>query len=400
MGTIMSTKEQYLEYLISKGWDLHLVSTIIDTAGDYDVLCAHKTAVCELLFINSMSSRPNLKEDEPAALCSSVVLSDIEFLNEANTTTLSKLFSDQRAAISRSLINNWSQLGLDPAVELTHLTHRISDSEVIDFFNDSDISVEAMRYIIITTYYALLVDLANLQGELNGDRLASLDLSKLKQIQCTNAQLILDSGSQVKLMGFIDDSEMLDQIYRDYYIDFSFGEGAGAGKKYVQYLNLINKDQTAKLLPVKLSCGELTHLMASGRSFVEAVMNNKADKHVALDCVDSSVVDIKLDIGHNFDFNISGTAKVVAVGECGRINMLADEQCTLFGTKLESEHFWSSCSDESKIFVNSVNFTDDKEFRSDASGTTVVNNAIIPDHPDYIIHCQEMQELAEGASNE
>lgn len=374
---MMISEEKYIAILTDKAWDKSLVSALIEMAGGYDALHEHKTAVCELLFTNSMTSRPDLKKDEPAALCSSVVLSDIEFLDQSNSESLSRLFIDHRSSIQSSLIGNWTGLGLDPVTELTHLTHGISDSEVLNFFNGSDINLEAMRYIVITTYYSLLVELANLQGELNGDRLARLDLTKLKQIHSIDAQLILDSGKQTKSVGFTDDGEMLDQIYRDYYIDFVFSQDAG--EKKVSYMRLINKDKTAKLLPVRLACNELTQLMISGRSFVDAVMNNQTNEQVTLDCLDSSIVNIELNISYTLNFNISGTAKVVAAGDCQHIIMSADEQCTLFGTKLKSENFWSSCSDESRVFVNSINFTDDKEFREDASTTTVVNNAIFPE---------------------
>lgn len=376
-----NTKEQFVAHAINKGWDSTLIDSLIELAGGFNGLCEHTALADKLIFMNSMSGRPDLEDDEPSAICSSVVLADVPFLGESNTDLLAIFFKAHYEIIKTSLIQYAKNTNTDAMTEFMHLTQQLDGDEDAQVWGDGDLSNESMRYAVITVYYHLLTMMVELQDGFNAARLSELDLSKVNSFQCIDTQLIFECKPSVKQIGFVGDNELLQKIYDTHYIEFMF---SGSGKKkHINYVIIHPKDKNIKRFPVSYACKKIGFFMVDGASFVEADIVNKTKNDIDIAVFNESMLDMTISTSKEIELYIAGSGIVVAAGECMSAEIEMQDNAQLLATKLKvKDRAFARCIGENTVFINSDVFHWERSKREVKN--MVVNNGVVPIDPSYI----------------
>lgn len=377
-----NTSEQLIAHAISKGWDKTLVNSLIELAGGFDAVFEHTAVADELIFVNSMSGRLDLDEDEPSAICSSEVLAEVAFLNKSNADVLSKFFKAHHEAIKASLIRYGENTNTDAKIEFAHLTHRLSDEDDLEVWGSGTLDSDGMRYVVITVYYQLLTLMVDLQGGFDAKRLSELDLSKVTGFQCMDSQVVFECKSSVKQVGFIDDHQSLEKIYDRFYVELSL---RGKGKqRHIAHVLIRPKDKNFKRFPIRYACKKIKSLIVGGESFVEADIVNKTKNDIYISGFDRSMIDMVISTPKSIELDIADNTIMVAAGECDKTCITLNENAQLFSTKLKTKNRDSiRCAGDNVAFINSEAVNWEKKRHSDEN--TVVNNGVIPFDPDYIL---------------
>lgn len=399
-----NNSEQNLTSVTSKGWDSELVNTMIELAGGYGPFEQAANSVSGLLFTNSMATRPDLSESEPSILGASVITAHMDFLDKSKAAEMADFFTDNQERIAQSIINYAAHNNQDPVIELTHNAQALTDDEISHVFNGGALSDDAKLEVTASVYSMLLSELVGLTGGLDAYELLELDLSKVDNVTITNSQVVIESKPKTKNIGFMDE-EIIGRIHAEHNIDF--GYHFDGTSRYINSLCISRKDKGESRLPLRLAFNELIHVLAKGRSFLEAHVTHKSDNKLSIHCADNTVADLFFKVDNVLDLNLSDDSNVAASGEAGRINLLAGGNSYLLATRLWSDFFWSACSDNCTVVVDCENFTDDNHLRTFSQ--TVVNNAITEDitasadFPDFMTSfCNALDDISNmgpGGSN-
>lgn len=312
----MHTQIQYLNYAINKGWDKTLLIELMSLAGGYDMVCEHAAAADELIFLNSMADQPDLDGCEPDMICTSKILINMDFLGKEKTGELADFFKKHHASIKQSLLNQAKAAERDALVDFAHLTWYLDDEDVAQVLGDGDINDDSMRYALITVYYELLVLMADMQGRLDGTRLAELDLSKIRHVVCNDAQLVVHSKPTNKKVGFDNTSAELLQIYKDYFVSVLFEDNDI--NKQLEWISITRKDESRALLPINLLGKAVFSIDASKNGFIEADITSKKKEGVLLHFSGNAIADITLKTHDDIEFHVqdSESGIVWRVQEC------------------------------------------------------------------------------------
>ncbi len=379
--------EVYLQNTQKLGWNKELVEALIKMTGGYDDFASQALEAGELIFINSLSSRPDLIWDEPTTTTATSVLAHVAALDESNADVLADLFDTHQEAIKASLLAYLGLVKPDAIDEFIHLTHEMTDDEVSDYFKCNIISHECKRYVVATTYYCMAMILVDMAGGLNSGRLRDLDLSKVTQISCKDAKVVATSKATKKLNGFTGCDESLDTIVKQNTLDLLFNnEGS---KRHISYISITGNESLFNAVPINIICGQIDYIDAKGEAFLIADIENKKD-HVTIRCDDNGVCDIHVSVKGDFDIEVSNNAQLILSGQSSSCEIKLHDNSSLLAARFESPNMNVTCNDDCTAIANSKNFFNNST--TNEINASVINMSVVPEDQGYLNYCQMLRD--------
>lgn len=403
---LMPTLDDYLKAADALGWAEPLVLDLIERAGGFEQVASDALEANELIFTNSLSSRPDLEENEPTTIDASSMLANTLYMKDMQLKTAIAFIEKHKEAIKIALKTHLATISDNVVNEFFHLNYNLEYEEIDVFLNEDHEIVIDSEDVMAGVYYMLLMIMCSIRGGMSALKLKQINFSKVKEIECQDVNIAINGNSSKGKNGVFNEDKYLQGILDNNYIDIIYGADWATNQEPVA-VSFRAKKHSYHGMPIKLSCDTINMLAVTGDAAVTADITNKKDE-VRLFCDDHSNADIRIDAPTGFWLEIQDHAKVVLSGTGNCLDMSASDESMLFAARFSSDNIPVRCDDESFVMVNSENFYDTasiSEMNATVINTQVRSNPSYEDwrqrlrdegvddgKPDYVFYSKETRD--------
>lgn len=366
------TLNAYLEAADALGWTETLVLDLIERAGGFEQLACDALDVNQLIFINSLSSRPNLEENEPTTISASSLLENSSYMKGLQSDEITVFMEKHEGVIRTALRTHLASISANIINEFFHLNHNLEYEDVKGFLSgEGDYSI-SLKDVMAGMYYLLLMIMCKIRGGMSALMLKQINFSKVKEIECRDVNIAINGDSAKGESGIFNEDKYLQRIIDDNYIDIIY-DGDWTTNPEPVAVTFTAKSHSYHAIPIKLSCDPIHMLTVRGDAAVTADITNKKDE-VRIFCEDYSNADIRIDAPSGFWLQVQDHARVVLSGTGSCLEMSASDESMLFAARFVSDNIPVRCDENSFVMVNSENFYDTANINK--TDATVINTQV------------------------
>ena len=374
----MPILNDYLEAAYALGWTEPLVLDLIERAGGFEQVICDALEMQELIFTNSLASRPDLEENEPTTIDASSILENTLYMKEMRANDLNAFMGKHKDAIKTALKTHLATISDNIINEFFHLNYNLEYEDIKVFLNeDRDIVID-LEYVLAGVYYMILMIVCRVSGGMSALKLKHIDFSKVKEVECRDVNISINGNAKKGQNGIFNEDNYLQGILENNYIDIIYGSDWATNRAPIA-VSFTAKKHSYHATPIKLSCDTINMLTVTGDAAVTADITNKKDE-VRLFCEDHSNADIRIDAPSGFWLEVQNYARVVLSGTGNCLDMSTSDESMLFAARFVSDNIPVRCDDKSFVMANSENFYDTANI-NDMDATVI--NTQVRSNPSY-----------------
>lgn len=381
------TLDAYLEAAQALGWCKPLVLDVVDLAGGFDQVACDALEASEVIFTNSISSRPDLEENEPVTVDAFSILENTTYIQAMQPDKISAFMDKHIFVIREALKTHLDTISEDIVNEFFHLNYNLEYEDIKVFLNeDSDIDID-LKDVMAGIYYMILMIMCDIRGGMSALKLKELDFSSLKEITCLDVNIAIDGNAPKSKSRILNKDKHLQEIIDNNYIDIIYDNAHKKDRKVV-WVGFVAKKHSYLATPIKLACNAIGMLSVSGDATVTADITNKKED-ILLYCDDHSNSDIRIDAPKGLHLEVQNHARLVLSGKGRCVDWSVSDESMLFAARFVSDNIPIRCDDKSFVMVNSENFYN-------TASTLEVNATVVNTQahssPDYEAYRQKLRD--------